>query len=60
MAKNESLEIKKKRLELSKVRVAKEELEFKIEERLEDISRLKEHIAVQEKRERELEGELNE
>ncbi len=42
-----SLDIKRKKLELSKVRIAREELEFRIEERLDEISRIKEHIEIQ-------------
>lgn len=48
------LEIKKAKLELARVNLAKQEMEFKIEERLQEIARLKEHIALQEKREQEL------
>lgn len=42
-----NLENKKKKLELQRVILAKDELEFKIEERLEEIERLKTHIEIQ-------------
>jgi len=45
---------KRKKLELSRVRMAKEELLFKIEERLEEVERLKEHVKLQEQKEQEL------
>ncbi len=51
---NKEFEIKKLKLELLKVGTAKAELEFKIEERFEEIKRIKEHILIQEKRENEL------
>lgn len=38
------------RLEIMKVTTSKAELEYKIEERLEDIARLKEQIKIQEAR----------
>jgi hypothetical protein len=53
-----ALEINRKKLELSRVKLAREELEFKIEERNEEIKRLLEHIEIQKKREAELEIEL--
>lgn len=54
--------LKKKKLELDlmKVAAAKAELEYKIEERLEDIKRMKDHIKLQDDREKELEEELKE
>jgi SMC interacting uncharacterized protein involved in chromosome segregation len=54
--------LKKKKLELDlmKVAAAKAELEYKIEERLEDIQRMKDHIKLQEDREIELIKELEE
>jgi hypothetical protein len=55
-----SLEKKKKELELAKVKCGKQEMEFKILERLEDIERLKENINIQDKRILELEKELGE
>ena len=53
-----SLEKQKKELELARVTLAKKELEFKILEREEEISRLKEHISVQDKKISELTLEL--
>jgi hypothetical protein len=53
------LDTKRKKLELSRVRLAREELELKIEERLEEIERLKAHIEIQTKKEAELSKELN-
>lgn len=53
------LEIKRKKLELARVQISKQELEFKIEERLDEIKRIKEHIEIQIKREKELIEELN-
>jgi peptidoglycan hydrolase CwlO-like protein len=54
----ETLEKKRKMLELERVRVAKLEMEFKIEERLADIERLRDNIKNQEKRMSELEEEI--
>ena len=53
------LDKKRKQLEYSRVQLAKQELELKIEERLDEIERLKEHIKIQIKREEELKKELN-
>lgn len=55
-----SLEIKRTKLELVKVAAARAEMEFKIEERLEDISRIKEHIKVQLDKEAELRARIEE
>lgn len=55
---NKDLEIKKIKLELMKVSTAKAELELKIEERLDEIKRLKNHILIQEQRELELKNDL--
>lgn len=52
------LELRKKKLELSKVRVAREELELKIHERNEEIKRIQDAIDKQIQREQELEQEL--
>lgn len=49
-----TLEHKRKKLELLRVQTAKQELEFKIEERMEEIQRIKEHIEITNKREKEL------
>lgn len=43
-----SLDLKRKKLELQRVSVAAEELKFKIEERLDEIQRLEQHIKIQE------------
>ena len=53
-----SLEIKKKQVELQRVISARMDLELRIEERLEEIERIKTHIEVQTKREHELMEEL--
>lgn len=54
-----SLDKKKKHLELARVRLARQELELKIDEREEEIIKLKEFVAVQLKKEAELENELS-
>lgn len=54
------MELKRKKLELSRVRLARQELEFKIEERLDEVSRLKEHIVIQLEKEQELEKQIRE
>lgn len=54
-----SLELKKKELELQRAQLAKKELEFKVEERLEEVGRLKAHIILQEQKEIELKTELS-
>lgn len=53
-----SLELRKKELELERVKLAKKELEFKIEERLEEIERLKSHIEIQNETINKIEKEL--
>jgi hypothetical protein len=53
-----NLERKKKELELSKVKCGRQEMEFKILERLEEIERLKDNLKIQDKRISELELEL--
>jgi hypothetical protein len=54
----ERLERKKKELELARVKLAKDELEFKVEERLEEIKRLRDHIVTQQDKINELEKDL--
>ena len=54
------LEIKKLKLELIKVSAAKAELEFRVDERLEDIERIKLSIAIQEDKEIELKNRISE
>ena len=53
-----NLEKKRKELELARVRMARQELEFRIEERMEELARIRENIEVQLKRELELTNEL--
>lgn len=55
-----SLELKKKKLEYQRVKLAKDELEFKIEERLEEIDRLKSHILIQKQTLDKLQKEIGE
>jgi hypothetical protein len=52
------LELKKKQVELQRVKVAKMELELKVEEREDEIKRLKEHIKIQELKELDLTKEI--
>jgi hypothetical protein len=54
------LEKKRKLLEIDRVKLAAREMEFKIEERLEDIKRLKEQIENQNKRVEELLAQIGE
>lgn len=54
-----SLEEKRKRLELMRVQVARKELEYKIEEKMEEISRMEAHIKTQLEKEAQLELELD-
>lgn len=54
-----SLDIKRKKLELSRVEVARQEQEFKIEERMEEIKRLEAMIDIQKAKEKELKAELS-
>ena len=53
------LELKRIKLELIKVAAARHEIEFRIEERLEEIGRLKEHVKVQEAKEAELKEKID-
>jgi peptidoglycan hydrolase CwlO-like protein len=52
------LDIKRKELELGRVEQARKELEFKIEERLEEIERLQAHIKIQLEKEEQLKQEI--
>lgn len=54
----ETIEIKRKKLELSRVELARHELEFKIEEKMEEVNRLKSMIVIQKNKEQELKAEL--
>lgn len=52
------LELKRMKLELIKVSAAKAEIEFRIDERLDEIARLKLNIGSQVKREEELTAQI--
>ena len=54
------LEKKRKEVELAKIRAARTELEFKIMEREEEIGRMREHMGLHDKREKELLEQLGE
>lgn len=54
-----NLELKRKQLELARVLMAKNEMEFRIEERMEEIGRLKDNIKAQEQKQNELNEEIN-
>lgn len=53
-----SLERKRKEMELMRVTTARHEQEFRIEERLDEIERIKEHIKIQKAKEEELKQEI--
>lgn len=53
-----ALDVKKVEVELLKVQAARNELECKILEREEDIARIREHISIQLKKEKELSDKL--
>jgi hypothetical protein len=55
-----SLELKRKKLELMRVTTARHELEFKIEEKQDEIKRIQDHIKVQRLKEAELGKEIHE
>ena len=52
------LDLKRKELELGRVEQARKELEFKIEERMDEIERLQGHIQIQLQKEQELKEEI--
>lgn len=54
----DSIDVKRKKLELSRVELARQEQEFKIEERMEEVNRLKAMIEVQKNKENDLRVEL--
>ena len=54
------LDLKRKKVELLRVSAAKAELELRIHERMEEIDRLKEHIAISEAKEVELAQQIAE
>lgn len=53
-----SIDLKRKKLELSRVQLAREEQELKIEERMEEIKRIESLIEIQKKKEDELTAEI--
>lgn len=53
-----SLEKKKKEMELRRVETARMELELKIEERMDEIKRLQEHVQIQLEKEQQLKIEI--
>jgi hypothetical protein len=53
-----SLDIKRKEIELMRVETARKELEFKIEERLDEIKRIEDHISIQLQKEEEIKKEI--
>lgn len=53
------LELKRIKLELVKVAAARHDIEFRIEERLDEIDRLKEHIKIQIAKEAELKAKID-
>jgi cell division protein FtsL len=55
----DSIELKRKNLELSRVQLARQEQEFKIEERMEEIARLESMIEIQKNKEEELKVEIS-
>lgn len=54
------LDMKKLRVELIQVQAARASLELRVEERLEEIERLQEHIEIQKKKELELSQKIEE
>ena len=54
-----NLDLKRKELELSRVELARQEQEFKIEERLDDIQRLRSMVEIQKLKEIELKAEIS-
>lgn len=56
----DQLELKKLKAEVARVTAAKLEMDCRIEERLQEIERLREHMAIQETKEQELLAKLAE
>lgn len=54
------IELKRMQLELIKVAASRAEMEFRIEERLEDIARIKDNIKIQLDKEAELRAKIEE
>lgn len=52
------IEIKRMKLEMVKVAAARAEMEFRIEERMEEIARIEDNIKLQDKREQELKEKI--
>lgn len=53
------IELKKLKLEIARVTTAKLDLEIRLDERLQEIEKIKEYIAVQEAKEAELNDKLS-
>jgi C4-dicarboxylate-specific signal transduction histidine kinase len=53
-----ALDVKRMKLELVKVAAARAELEFRVEERMDEINRIHEHIKVQLDKEAELQAKI--
>lgn len=53
------LDKKRKEIELMRVQTARHEILFRIEERLDEIERLKEHVKIQEQAEEKLKLEIS-
>lgn len=53
-----ALDLKRMKLELVKVAAARAELEFRVEERLDEINRIQEHVKVQTDKEAELQQKI--
>ena len=56
---SDTIEIKRKKLELSRVELARQEQELKIEEKREEIGKLEAMIEIQTKKETELKAEIS-
>lgn len=54
-----AIDLKRAKVELLQVQAAKASLELRVEEKLEEIERLKEHIAISEAKELELSQKIN-
>lgn len=53
-----SLELKRKKLDLMRIQTARADLEFKVEERLDEIKRLQDHVKIQIDAEEKLKNEI--
>lgn len=54
-----SIDLKRKKLELSRVELARQEQELKVEEKMEEIGRLESMIQIQKNKEQELKAEIS-